>query len=305
METLLVHKKSAGMTELSKSHLLEALRAAGLRPTYSSSKSKKFRKYLDRPWDLIVAAGGDGTVGKVLMSLPDRSIPVGVLPLGGANNIAHSLGIGGPLEEIMADWQPVRAEPFDVGVARGAWGLRRFVEAAGFGALAEALFSVSHIRPRSREEKQQIGRDALRKSLKRAEPAPYALTLDGRTISGDFLLVEVMNVSTIGPRLTLAPQADPGDGWLHVVMAEARRRDELLAWLDDPESGAAPVTVRRAQSVEVLTEPAILRLDAPREPQSTRGKPVRFALECEQTRILGVRRPVAINGQGRHGLSAE
>jgi diacylglycerol kinase (ATP) len=47
-----------------------------------------------------VVAGGDGTVGYVFCNLADRSIPIGVMPFGSANNIARSLGIAGTPAEL-------------------------------------------------------------------------------------------------------------------------------------------------------------------------------------------------------------
>ena len=48
-----------------------------------------------------MAAGGDGTIAKVVTQLKDRETRVAILPLGTANNIARSFGITGPVEEIV------------------------------------------------------------------------------------------------------------------------------------------------------------------------------------------------------------
>ena len=45
------------------------------------------------------------------------------------------------------------------------------------------------------------------------------ITLDGKDFSGEYILVEVMNIQYIGPSLHLAPSADPGDGQLEVHVA--------------------------------------------------------------------------------------
>lgn len=47
--------------------------------------------------DVIVAAGGDGTVSTAARAVAGRDIPVAILPLGTANNIARSLGIEGSI----------------------------------------------------------------------------------------------------------------------------------------------------------------------------------------------------------------
>jgi diacylglycerol kinase (ATP) len=53
---------------------------------YVSVKQDDIEQALDKKTDLIVIAGGDGTITEVTTKLPDRSIPVAVLPLGTANN---------------------------------------------------------------------------------------------------------------------------------------------------------------------------------------------------------------------------
>ena len=44
-------------------------------------------------YDLVIAGGGDGTVGEVATGLVGTGVPLGILPLGTFNNIAHSLGL--------------------------------------------------------------------------------------------------------------------------------------------------------------------------------------------------------------------
>src|SRR5688572_7554738 len=50
--------------------------------------------------DCVVAAGGDGTVARVARALAGDQIPLAILPVGTANNIAGSLSIEGDLEDV-------------------------------------------------------------------------------------------------------------------------------------------------------------------------------------------------------------
>jgi diacylglycerol kinase (ATP) len=56
--------------------------------------------------DRLVAVGGDGTLKLVVESLKGKSIPIGVLPAGSANGMAHELGIPldptGALENVLS-----------------------------------------------------------------------------------------------------------------------------------------------------------------------------------------------------------
>src|SRR5690606_2962925 len=58
-------------------------------------------------------------------------------------------------------------------------------------------------------------------------PRHYGLWLDGRDCSGEYLMVEVMNIAHAGPGLRLAPGKDPGSGDLEVVLVTPDHRDLL------------------------------------------------------------------------------
>ncbi|MPZ55439.1 MAG: hypothetical protein GEU91_02865 [Rhizobiales bacterium] len=66
MRALLFHNPSAGEEDHAGKMLLAMLHKAGLSTTYCSSKSSEFPDILHERADLFVAAGGDGTVGKIL-----------------------------------------------------------------------------------------------------------------------------------------------------------------------------------------------------------------------------------------------
>src|SRR6266404_8262385 len=92
MRILLIHNPKAGRGKHAKRDLMAALAKAGHHAVYQSTRRSDYKKALKRSTDLVLAAGGDGTVGKIGCRLIDSGIPLGVLPLGTANNLARSLG---------------------------------------------------------------------------------------------------------------------------------------------------------------------------------------------------------------------
>jgi diacylglycerol kinase (ATP) len=85
-----MHNPKAGRGKHDKNELLAALARAGHHATYQSTKKNDYKKALKKSADLVLAAGGDGTIGKVGRELIDSDIPLSVLPLGTANNLAQS-----------------------------------------------------------------------------------------------------------------------------------------------------------------------------------------------------------------------
>jgi diacylglycerol kinase (ATP) len=245
VRAIVLHNPTAGSGDVAAEHLMTALAAGGIAARYCSTKQGGFKHLLRKASDLVVAAGGDGTVLKVIRHLRNRSVPIAILPLGGANNIARSLGItADPLEIARAGWEETKARRLDIGAAVGPWRKRLFVESVGIGALAEAMAATAE-GDVTGPEKSALARQALVEVLAAAQPLELRLTIDGQEVECRCLLAEIMNIASIGPRLLLAPAADPGDGLLDLVSLEPEARADMLAWLGASSECAPPLTIRR------------------------------------------------------------
>jgi diacylglycerol kinase (ATP) len=269
MRVTLMHNPKAGHDGPDDDDLIGMLRDAGHKVEYQSTKKKRWKDALDEKADLVVVAGGDGTVGRVAVEMAGRGVPLAVLPCGTANNIATSLGIRGSIEEIVAGWDEGRRRKFDIGVASGPWGEHRFIEAVGFGlftnsvALVETTEEVEE--PDSRDEELHRDLNFLRMSLDTTRSHHRHIVLDGEDLSGDYFLVEIMNISCLGPNLCLAPHASPGDGRLDVVLLGEDERALFERFLDRMRSGEAPgeeLPVRSGRRLEVRWDGAPLHVDS-------------------------------------------
>jgi diacylglycerol kinase family enzyme len=128
MRITLMHNPKAGDGKHSKRALLQALAAAGHDAIYQSTRRDDYKKVLKKPTDLVLAAGGDGTVAKVACELIETGIPLSLLPLGTANNLARTLGFLASPEAIIARLEGEKKTAVDVGLARGPWGERYFLK---------------------------------------------------------------------------------------------------------------------------------------------------------------------------------
>jgi diacylglycerol kinase family enzyme len=147
-------------------------------------------------------------------------------------------------------------------------------------------------------ENLRRGRRVFQKLLRKADPIDVKIVVDGQTLTGDLLCVEVVNVSYTGPALSLAPGADPGDGKFEVVIVPTGRRKDMAAWLEAPHECAPPVVVHRGRKIVMTGDFPDQRVDddvfRPSDDQA-----ISIELEHEAAKIL-VPRPMKSATKGEN-----
>jgi diacylglycerol kinase (ATP) len=248
----LMHNPAAGDQTPSGKKLARWIEELGYDVAYQSTKQKKWAKALEDPGHLVVVAGGDGTVNKVGRHLLGSAVPLAILPLGSANNIARALGIMGKPRKLIAGLEWARHTTFDVGLVRGSWGESRFFEGVGLGLFTEAMCLVDSKEGTAHgtQRRRKFARDLRFLSRALVDFAPRSLTvlLDGKDVSGDYLLCEVMNTRSIGPRLPLVSDADPTDGLLDVLLLEPTQRARRVQISMDGHPLRVDDTIQRART---------------------------------------------------------
>ena len=232
-------------------------------------------------------AGGDGTVAKVARRLVKsrRKMPISVLPLGKANNVARTLGFDVSTEAIIAGLKKGKGGSFDVGVARGPWGKRYFFEGAGAGLFADYLSAPRKEKAKATKSKAQELRQhltELRRQLRNYPAREWQIELDGQDFSGPYLLWQAMNIGLVGPVLELAPEARPNDGKFDFVGVRETDRSALMKYLHARIAGKKPkppVLVRRFKEMRARSKKARLHFDGVPWPKNRKRKTKPSALE--------------------------
>lgn len=257
MKIILIHNPSAGEGHDARS-LVRLISEAG-HEVFHQSVKKDWEELLEKPADLVVAAGGDGTVRKVALAAAERGLPFAAIPLGTANNIAKSIGVLGDARELIESWSSSSRsrQPFDLGEVAAPWGRKRFVESVGGGLVADLVRREDEVAA----DAMLLGREtdrALHLLCELVRDAPlrrWQIRADERKLSGDYFAVEVLNIRFAGPNLPLAPRAYPGDGLFDVVLLGEADREPLLGYLEDRlrmAAGRLPdVGIVRAQQIDI------------------------------------------------------
>ncbi len=242
--------------------------------------------------DLVVAAGGDGTVAAAARYLAGRHAPpvLAVLPFGTANNIAKSLGVHGSLDDIVDGWRTAPRRAIDLGSVRhgaGSWG---FLESVGVGLLAAAI-AESGTRHECEWTRHKMapheGARFVLDVLQHLASHRSTVICDGIAVSGEFLFVEVLNMPLVGPNLCFSAETDPSDRQLTVVTATEAQRDALRDYLAARGTGRdaeLDLPARAARTVEIHGGTGCHLDDQVRT--LTAGSPLRIAHESARIEVL-------------------
>jgi diacylglycerol kinase family enzyme len=272
MKITLIHNPDAGDdAQPTADQIVRLIRKAGHKPKYFSSKDKKWKKAVNKPCDMIAVAGGDGIVGKVARRLIDNRTPIAVLPMGTANNIANTIGVTGrTFADLIEGWKAAHCLNFDAGIARGPWGVRYFIEGFGVGLFAETMFKIENgqhpdvSRSEDPEEEIRAALKLLKTQLSSYPSKELTVRLDGQDLSGDYYMLEAMNIRYIGPNLDLVPRAATNDGLLDVVLVSKAEQGKLREYLSDRlkrQRSRAKLTVRQGRHLQVEWKSSPVHVD--------------------------------------------
>jgi len=210
----------------------EVLEARGnavtLAPTGGPGEARSLaRQAVEYGADLVLAAGGDGTINEVINGVVGSVVPLGVLPLGTANVLATELGLTGKTEEIAAVIPDLAAERISVGLVRPtAAEPRYFAMMAGIGLDAHIARSVDL------DLKKRLGKIAYWiggfGQLGRKFPE-FDVTLGGRKLRSSFTLAA--RVRNYGGDLEIAKTASLLEDYFEVVVFEGEDSFQYLKYL--------------------------------------------------------------------------
>ena len=187
--------------------------------------------------DVVLAAGGDGTVRAVAEHLAESGAraELGIIPLGTGNLLARNLGV--PLKDLTAAFERAltgEAIPLDIGWARlavdGETDGKRYAFAvmAGFGIDAHMFTETDD------DLKGRAGWLAYVESLGRALSASEVIDirLSGQNLEPSDEQAHTLLIGNCGSLqggMTLLPDADPSDGELDLLVLSA---DSIPGWAD-------------------------------------------------------------------------
>lgn len=289
MRTLIVFNPTAGHAGQLEAELEAAAQVwreqgwvVDLQPTNGPGDGRCLaRQAAANGYELVVAAGGDGTINEVVNGLVGSQTMLATLPLGTMNVWARELGL--PLQpraaaQTMLAWSP---RTIDLGRA----GDRYFLLMAGIGFDAAIT---ANVRP---DEKRRFGALAYVvrgiKEVMRIRGTRARILLDGRPIKARVLMIVVGNSQLYGGLVKITHRASIDDGLLDVCVIKGDNGinaiGHLIAILRRRFSLNPDISYYRVHTIEVITRPPLpVQVDG--DPIGT--TPMRFSVAPAALRAL-------------------
>jgi len=258
-----------------------------IRHTGAAGDAERLAREAEPAFDLIVAAGGDGTVSEVANGLAAALRPMAVLPLGTGNVLARTANLPSAprrLARLIAEEAPRAIWP-------GRAGERLFVAMTGIGFDAEVVAALSE------PLKRRIGRLAfawaILRCLQRYRRSEIVVEIDGA--SHRAASVVILNGRCYAGGFVLAPAARLDDRLLHVVLFRGTGRLAALRSLGAMLVGLLhrlpEVSVLAARSVRVTACPGAADRPPLVEIDGDIGGPLPILLEIAAAPLLLVAAP--------------
>lgn len=169
-----------------------------------------------REFDLIVAAGGDGTIHEIVNGMAHQNFrpKLGLLPGGTTNDFARALHIPRNITEACEILASGKERMVDLGQV----GDKFFINIAGAGTLTELTYEVPS------RLKTMMGQMAYYvkgfEKLPRIKPTHVNINYDGKTFEGEIMLFLVSNTNSVGGFEKLAPEAFLDDGLFDLIIVK-------------------------------------------------------------------------------------
>jgi diacylglycerol kinase (ATP) len=207
--------------------VLAALEARGCAVTLRETNARGDAEALARAgdpvrFDLVVAAGGDGTINEVINGLRDSDLPLALIPLGTANVLAGEIGLRHRALELAEAIATGAARPVYLGQAND----RRFAMMVGVGIDARVVERLD-LRLKRIAGKLAYVVSAL-SALLRYSAERYELEIDGRRYQ--VAAAVIAKGHFYGGRFVLARDARLSEPSLHAVLLERSGRWNALRY---------------------------------------------------------------------------
>ncbi|UFT99933.1 diacylglycerol kinase [Radiobacillus kanasensis] len=179
---------------------------------------------VERKYDIVIAAGGDGTINEVINGLAEQDYrpKLGVIPVGTTNDFARALSIPRNIQKAVDVIVDGYSTPLDIGKVNDEY----FMNIAGGGKLTELTYEVPS------KQKTVLGQLAYYlkgiEMLPSLRPIHVKIEYDGEVFEDEIMLFLVSNTNSVGGFEKLAPDAKMDDGVFDLLILKKTNVAEFI-----------------------------------------------------------------------------
>lgn len=239
-------------------------------------------------YDMVVAAGGDGTVNEIGAALEGTSTALGIIPCGSGNGLSRFMGIPMDAAKAIETLNARRTEMIDGARLNGQW----FFNMAGMGFDAHISEVFSHHKGRG------FGAyfSASLTEIANYKAQHYQITIDGQLYEREAFMLSFANSSQYGNNAHVSPHASVQDALLDVCIIKP-----FPLWRF-PEMGLRMFngTADRSKYVEIIRGRHIVVKRGGPGPVHVDGEPQLMGAEADIQIVPGVLKMIAGSGYKTH-----
>lgn len=247
MKVTLYHNPEAGDGEPTGVELVAAFKAAGHEVRYRSTKQDFPGDVADMAAEVVVIAGGDGTLRKVFKQLITEGFfpPILLLSCGTANNLAVGLGVLPEWRDAVEVLEAHQVQPFHYSRLKVDDADDCYFESAGVGLFADFLH-LAESDPQAVDGLAKGAKGFTRDCRAMAEIvaglAAFEAEISDDTAkhAGAYLAVEAMNAPWIGPHLRFGTEEALDPHRIEVAAIAEEEREAMLAYFRAKAAGKEP-----------------------------------------------------------------
>jgi diacylglycerol kinase (ATP) len=179
---------------------------------------------VERKYDIVIAAGGDGTINEVINGLAEQEYrpKLGVIPVGTTNDFARALTIPRDIQKAVDVILENHTMLLDIGKVNEHY----FINIAGGGKLTELTYDVpSKLKTMLGQLAYYVKGIEMLPSLK---PAHVKIEYDGTILEEDIMLFLISNTNSVGGFEKLAPDACLDDGYFDLLILRKTNLAEFI-----------------------------------------------------------------------------
>lgn len=186
-------------------------------------------------WDVVVAAGGDGTINEVvngLMTAPNAGsaqAALGVLPVGRGNDFTFSMGIPAKLKEACAILARNQRRRIDLGRVYGGFYPEGRFFCNGVGIGFDAVVGFVANQNKNSQGTMAYVKAALKTMWLYHKGCMLRIESDSFDLTQQTLMVSVMNGRRMGGAFLMAPNSQPDDGLLDLCIVRQLNIPKIMA----------------------------------------------------------------------------